>query len=547
MAFVSEIRESDIRDLIEKVRRQNYLTYLSGMRLDRIRLFQGAHINFDFPVTALIGPNGGGKSTILGAAACIYNSVKPKNIFRKSRIGDDSMDDWRVEYDLIDKRLNSKGLLRTELLYVRNTWSRSADINRNVLLLGINRTVPPIENSLFTHKRILSVEERKDEKVNVTSTPVEDIEYIKVNAEKILGKSLADFQLLEILFTTTTKSIRNSEVISQDVIKEGDIVTTTISRRKIEPIESMKIRESRRYIFVGDKIGAKYSEFNFGAGEASVIHMVADIETQNDGALILIEEIENGLHPLAVQRMVEYLIDVSKRKNIQAIFTTHSDYALRPLPSEAIWASIDGKLQQGKLTVEVLRSISGRIDKRLAVFVEDNFSKYWIEAILREKLADNFEEIGVYAVFGDSHAVNAHTSHITNPAIEFHSLCFIDGDSKQADDSQSRIFRLPGSTPETTIFNSVLSHIENNIALLTVACQRPHDKQDIVREAIKSVSRTNRDPHLLFNQVGMNLSFTPEEVIRGAFLTIWIQENPDEVEKITAQIKSVLDLEPKRR
>ena len=94
--------------------------------------------------------------------------------------------------------------------------------------------------------------------------------------------------------------------------------------------------------------------------------------------LVLIEEIENGLHPISVRRMVDYLIDVAKRKNIQTVFTTHSDYALAPLPSEAIWATIDGKLQQGKLSIEVLRSVSGRIDKRLAIFVEDEFAQNWL-------------------------------------------------------------------------------------------------------------------------------------------------------------------------
>ena len=52
--------------------------------------------------------------------------------------------------------------------------------------------------------------------------------------------------------------------------------------------------------------------------------MVAEIEASPDSSLILIEEIENGLHPVATRRMVEYLIDVAERKKAQAIFTTTS-------------------------------------------------------------------------------------------------------------------------------------------------------------------------------------------------------------------------------
>ena len=67
--YRSEIRDSVIRSLLEKVRKADYGQYLLAVRLEKIRLFRGAQVNFDFPVTALVGPNGGGKSTILGATA----------------------------------------------------------------------------------------------------------------------------------------------------------------------------------------------------------------------------------------------------------------------------------------------------------------------------------------------------------------------------------------------------------------------------------------------------------------------------------------------
>lgn len=65
--------------------------------------------------------------------------------------------------------------------------------------------------------------------------------------------------------------------------------------------------------------------------------MVSQIEKCDENALILIEEIENGLHPLAVRRLVEYLIDVAIRRKAQVIFTTHSEEVLIPLPAKAIW------------------------------------------------------------------------------------------------------------------------------------------------------------------------------------------------------------------
>jgi hypothetical protein len=239
--------------------------------------------------------------------------------------------------------------------------------------------------------------------------------------------------------------------------------------------------------------------------------------------------------------LVEYLIDIAARKKLQIVFTTHSDYAIAPLPPEAIWATLDGKLQQGKLTIDLLRVVAGRIDKRLAVFVEDEFSKAWIEAIMREMLPEHLDEIGIYAVSGDGNAVKMHLSLIANPAVSFQSMCFVDGDSKQAANPEQRVYRLPGETPESTVFNSVLADLDNNIALLTVACQRPVEKQETVANEIRSISRTNRDPHLLFNQVGLNIGFVPESTIRGAFLSIWLRQNPEEGKRISNAVREALD------
>jgi hypothetical protein len=289
-------------------------------------------------------------------------------------------------------------------------------------------------------------------------------------------------------------------------------------------------------MYVGKNEIASYSELNFGAGESSVLRIIADIESMADNSLVLIDEVENGLHPVAVRRLVEYLIDVAERKKIQAIFTTHSDYALDPLPGEAIWACLDGRLQQGKLSVTALRAVSGRIDKRLAIFVEDDFVSHWIGAVIREKLEDSIDEVGLYSVGGDGNAVKTHIAHLANPSIPFKSLCYIDGDSKQKENSSEAIYRLPGAVPETTVFNAVLGNLKSNIALLTVACQRPLDRQDEVAKAIEAVSRTNRDPHLLFVQIGEKLGFVPEAIIRGAFLSIWIQENAINADEIAAPI-----------
>lgn len=269
--------------------------------------------------------------------------------------------------------------------------------------------------------------------------------------------------------------------------------------------------------------------------------MISEIERAPENSLLLIEEIENGLHPVAARRMVEYLIDVADRKSIQTVFTTHSDHALSPLPNEAIWASIDGKLRQGKLSVEALRAVSGRVDRRLAVFVEDEFAKTWVDTILREKLGPDYDQIEVHAVHGDGNAVVTHRSHMANPAVTFKSLCVIDGDSQQRDDPDNGVVRLPGAMPELSVFEAVQARLDEDLAVLTVSCQRAPEAQDIVSRAIEEVSRTNRDPHLIFNQLGMKIGFIPEATIRGAFLALWVRSNAQFCDDLARKARELIE------
>jgi hypothetical protein len=49
-------------------------------------------------------------------------------------------------------------------------------------------------------------------------------------------------------------------------------------------------------------------------------------------------------------------------------------------------------VQQGKLSVEALRAVSGKIDKRLAIFVEDEFAGQWLLTVLREGASEFVDE-----------------------------------------------------------------------------------------------------------------------------------------------------------
>jgi len=106
----------------------------------------------------------------------------------------------------------------------------------------------------------------------------------------------------------------------EDLTNAVHNAVSRILGKDISGYKKLRIDKSGRVALLTGKTkdGTGYSEFHFGAGESSIIRMVSEIELAKEQALVLIEEIENGLHPIATVRMVEYLIDAAERKKFSA-------------------------------------------------------------------------------------------------------------------------------------------------------------------------------------------------------------------------------------
>jgi hypothetical protein len=270
--------------------------------------------------------------------------------------------------------------------------------------------------------------------------------------------------------------------------------------------------------------------------------MVMQVEAMPENSLVLIEEIENGLHPVATVRMVEYLIEVAERKSIQAIFTTHSNDALLPLPAEAIWASINGKVFQGKLDIGSLRAITGQVDAALAIFCEDEFAAAWIRAMLRTRRGVHVDAIEVHPMAGDGTAVAINRFHNQDPAARFPSVCMIDGDSRQAENEPARVFRLPGQSPEAYVFDRVMEAAGAEGGRLAVRLNQPFGESERVLALLRDIRMANRDAHVLYEQVAERLGFMPVEVVREAFFATWTDAYSAEREAIVESVTPWLPL-----
>ncbi|NJL55230.1 ATP-binding protein [bacterium] len=217
-------------------------------------------------VKQIVGVNGGGKTTIMGAAACAYKLLN-QDCFCKSGRFDSSMENWKFEYELVDRQIRPSGTIRRTSKVIRSKWSREwtfeADKERAVAIFGVSRTVP--------------ANERPELQCCVSNS-----------------------------FDVEPESI---EAISEDVAK----AVASILDKDISAFSFLRVDNRGRVTLLTGitSAGDSYSEFHFGAGESSIIRMAIKLETIAENSLILIEEIENGLRPVATIRMVEYLIDLA--------------------------------------------------------------------------------------------------------------------------------------------------------------------------------------------------------------------------------------------
>jgi energy-coupling factor transporter ATP-binding protein EcfA2 len=483
-----DIQPSTLKSLSVRVAKRNYQKYLVEIHLRNVRAFSDQKITFSFPVTALIGTNGGGKSTILGASALAYKSVRPGDYFPKSNVGDTSIAYWRIDYDILDRTVAAKGSVSRNARFVAAKWRRDDLAKRDVVIFPIQRTVPAGEQTRY--KRFIGIYQKKNAVIQALPAAVCRA------AGHILGKDLTNFKIARL--------------------------------NKTDEV----------YLLIGYEKKNDYSQFHFGAGEASIIEMVSKIEAADNEALILIEEIENGLHPVAIERMVEYIIDATTRKRLQVIFTTHSEYAIRKLPPEAIWACVDGEAYQGKLSIESLRAITGSAEKDRVVFVEDSFAKDWVEDILRQHIAGGLAATEIHAAGGAPYLIAVTTHHNENPSVSKRAVAVVDGDKPVP--ANKDVLNLPGEVPENEVFGFVSQRVVELSGLIQQRCQCPHLDQDAIVKSVKMAEIDSPDPHNLFRSLGERLGFLSEIIVRRGFISIYNERNRSAIQPLATALEQFI-------
>lgn len=147
--------------------------------------------------------------------------------------------------------------------------------------------------------------------------------------------------------------------------------------------------------------GLAYTEAFAGSGEFAVVRLVVDLVGAKPGSLILLDEPEVSLHPGAQERLMAFLFERVKKLKHQVVLATHSPGIIRWLPPEAIKVLVvdplSGKIRlpsQSSAADEAFFYLGEPIAGKVTVIVEDELAKHIVLKALRlggEAFANRFE------------------------------------------------------------------------------------------------------------------------------------------------------------
>lgn len=184
--------------------------------------------------------------------------------------------------------------------------------------------------------------------------------------------------------------------------------------RDLKRIKNRQLAQMQEFkgipYFIDGKNG-KVNQFCMSTGEnmlISLLHMLNVVIARNEKPdkvrLILIDEIELALHPVAINRLVDFLQKLSKEYNLAIYFSSHSIELIRKiLPSHIFHL----QKEDGKISVVnpcypsyATRDIYQHSGYDHLILVEDVLAKYIIESIIDNESLYRSKLINIMPVGG---------------------------------------------------------------------------------------------------------------------------------------------------
>ncbi|WP_160162819.1 MULTISPECIES: ATP-dependent endonuclease [Comamonas] len=274
----------------------SFTWFVRSIQVDRFRHISNLSLEFDHPVTAIAGANRSGKTSILLLMACSHERFqRPDATSSSIGVRDHGWNDVlsftshetfnaTYQYSMSWRRAGQTFGGVGKRLHTSRAWSglgkKSADPNR------VNAKIRQREVRLVDLERLLP------------ARAFSDSLFRKANAAATAPLHPDIAQAFAYIFDTPVTSIEEAG--------------WHLNRR----------------CFVIRRAGAVYSTYNAASGEEAVIYLLKDLIESPKNSLILIEEIEAGIHPSVLRKVLDIVHVVAWQDKKQVIFTTHSPTAL---------------------------------------------------------------------------------------------------------------------------------------------------------------------------------------------------------------------------
>lgn len=380
--------------------------FLEQVEISGLRGWNGQAIQFRFPVTAIVGENGTGKSTVLKVAASAYDPKQATGYYPSDFFLSTHWDE--VSGVSLAYRIRLGNDIRTFTINKPSKrWSYpETRYRRKIFWFDVARTLPLDASAGYARVARVTAEEVANEEISE--------EYVH-HLSHILGRNYS-------------------------------------SARFAAP----DVNEDRKVGLLGRDFG-EVSQFHQGAGEDTTLDLIQALEAVPNHSLVIIDEVEASLHPRAQRRLTRFLLNLARQKRIQVILSTHSPYVLEELPTEArilLIPAPDGpSVIYGASPEFALSRIDDSVHPEAFIYVEDESAKIWLREILASHPdgGDLLPRLKINPV-GPSNVVTLLGQLGAQGRLPHKSLSILDGDIEVTEGC----ITLPGGdAPEKVVFSGL--------------------------------------------------------------------------------------------
>jgi len=389
----------DAINTLQQLRARNvYQRYIEHIRFPFFRnLETDTKITFDFPITFLVGKNGGGKSSTLqslygcpkGYSLGDYwftTQLDPIKEFDKNRncfiYG---FKDGNNINEVIKQRIHRKNnpdyweTAKPIVTYGMLNSIRFSPIDKNVIYLDFRSELSAFDKFFHFLESSSRIHKTKQDFLRFYSNKLKEA----FDENKIISYYGRNRNKLKITLTQP-----ETKIVSDILRKEFET---------IELIEHNLFKDWGTSIRLKQK-NIHYSEAFAGSGETAIVILVHKIFNAPNESLILLDEPETSLHSGAQKRLMSFLLEQCIKKKHQVVISTHSPFLIENMPDESIKVfstlTSNGKfiINNNRSYKEAFHELEIENTNKKIILVEDKTAKILLDKVL-EKLGKATQDI----------------------------------------------------------------------------------------------------------------------------------------------------------